>query len=614
MGNKLFTTTINKQLFNQYKFGGDLSKQKVVAKIFNPYGEGRWFLLNSDPEDPDYLWAIVSMHGNVEIGSVSRRDLESIRLTPFRLPLERDIYFSPKNAEEVYQGLMGGKFYAKGGKIHSSDDMYSLNVYDENNTLVTTRRFRAKHMKEAQEIVEYEYEDDIKTKYGDDLRFRIVLANPDDQISEPNLMKRGGELKKKFDEGGKVGESTEAPNPAYLMTLDEYLSSPIVPLMKEYDKFLKKNIDYLQSPEYYGYYYMPIEEAIELGEKTRFGTGERYGKTPEAHIRYNWSSAWERNTGNHNKLDYNEQQVFRKGETTPLSIVNDNNNFRDSFLQYYSLKDLTRIEKDEKKSNKRAIKRALDNDIYTKLYGSGKISLQRLKEITDSVGIKIPKRVLEANLEEKVDEDIKKSLSKLPKRSLDKLIELSNQLKEDLKPLQEEIFEREYKRYEEILPRYIGKTLTASEIGGVVPFYINVYNVKNETKYETSPRTGYRTYITYSTILGLRDNYKVFLTEHLNQYVEALAYKIIFTIMDNFKNITLPIKSVERIYIQVGYKGFEGAYKFTFENGSSFILKTQGIGAGGYNIQVYHFRYLSNIEAITLPDGTRTRDLSSFRG
>lgn len=126
MANKLFTAAIDRQLANQYKYGSDLSKQKVVTKIFNPYGEGRWYLLNSDPNDPDYIWAIVSMFGEVEIGSVSRRELESIRLTPYRLPLERDRYFDPINAEEVYQGLLGGKFYAKGGGFDQYGNAYGF--------------------------------------------------------------------------------------------------------------------------------------------------------------------------------------------------------------------------------------------------------------------------------------------------------------------------------------------------------------------------------------------------------------------------------------------------------------------------------------------------------
>lgn len=112
---KLFTKEINDKLFKQYPLGSDLSKQKVIAKIFNPYGNGRWFLINSDENDPDYLWAIVEMGGNVEMGSVSRSELEGIKLTPFRLGLERDLGFRPINAEELFKGLSEGKFYKRGG-------------------------------------------------------------------------------------------------------------------------------------------------------------------------------------------------------------------------------------------------------------------------------------------------------------------------------------------------------------------------------------------------------------------------------------------------------------------------------------------------------------------
>lgn len=139
MRNKLFTAAVNKQLANQYKYGSDLSKQKVVTKIFNPYGEGRWYLLNSDPNDPDYIWAIVTMYGNVEIGSVSRRELESLRLTPFRLPLQRDIYFDPINAEEVFNGLVAGKFYADGGEIVTEIRIGDPILYDYKLMYVTVK-------------------------------------------------------------------------------------------------------------------------------------------------------------------------------------------------------------------------------------------------------------------------------------------------------------------------------------------------------------------------------------------------------------------------------------------------------------------------------------------
>jgi|694.fasta_scaffold00162_50 hypothetical protein len=118
---KLFNKTIDRQLFNQYSLGSNLSKQEVVVKIFNPMGNGSWYILNSDPNDPDYLWAIVDLGYGAEVGSVSRSDLETYR-GRFGLGFERDLGFDPINAEELYNGLREGKFYADGGNIESFSD------------------------------------------------------------------------------------------------------------------------------------------------------------------------------------------------------------------------------------------------------------------------------------------------------------------------------------------------------------------------------------------------------------------------------------------------------------------------------------------------------------
>jgi len=124
----LFTKDIDKKLFAQYQMGADLENQMVVAKIFNPYGRGTWYLLNSDPSDPDYLWAIVDLF-EVETGSVSRSELESIKVPPFGLHLERDSGFTPINAAELYKGLMAGKHYAEGGEIteYQGTKAYTVN-------------------------------------------------------------------------------------------------------------------------------------------------------------------------------------------------------------------------------------------------------------------------------------------------------------------------------------------------------------------------------------------------------------------------------------------------------------------------------------------------------
>jgi len=127
---RLFTKDIDKQLFAQYPKGGDLENQKVVAKIFNPFGNGTWYLINSDPNDPNYLWAIVDLF-EVEVGSVSRMDLETIKVPPFRLGLERDMSFTPINAQELFDGLLQGKHFAKGGSIADSNKEMLLNQAEE---------------------------------------------------------------------------------------------------------------------------------------------------------------------------------------------------------------------------------------------------------------------------------------------------------------------------------------------------------------------------------------------------------------------------------------------------------------------------------------------------
>jgi hypothetical protein len=113
---KLFTKGIDKKLFAQYPKGGSLEGQKVIAKIFNPYGRGRWYIMNSDPDEPDYLWGIVELfQGEPEVGSFSREELENIKVGAFKLPLERDLYFDETDAMEVYNGLKSGKTFEHGG-------------------------------------------------------------------------------------------------------------------------------------------------------------------------------------------------------------------------------------------------------------------------------------------------------------------------------------------------------------------------------------------------------------------------------------------------------------------------------------------------------------------
>jgi len=112
----LFTPEIDKKLFEQYKYGSDMSKQDVVAKIFNPFGAGTWYVMNADPEEPDYLWGIVDLF-EVEMGSMSREELVSLRIPPLNVRLERDVSFKPIDAKELWTNLQDGKKYKFGGNV-----------------------------------------------------------------------------------------------------------------------------------------------------------------------------------------------------------------------------------------------------------------------------------------------------------------------------------------------------------------------------------------------------------------------------------------------------------------------------------------------------------------
>jgi len=102
---KLMTDKIAEQATKQYDKGSDM-EQMVVAKFFNPMGSWSWYLMNLG-EDKDYAWGIVD--GNaVEMGSWLMSDLQNQKL-PFGLGIERDRYFEPVKASELWEQLNKGE-------------------------------------------------------------------------------------------------------------------------------------------------------------------------------------------------------------------------------------------------------------------------------------------------------------------------------------------------------------------------------------------------------------------------------------------------------------------------------------------------------------------------
>ena len=100
---ELFTSEIIAKLEeNGKKSGGRLGHVPVV-KIFG--GPGTWLIAEYTPGDPDHLFGLCDLGmGFPEMGYVSRGELEGLRIPPFGLPLERDLYFTGKYPLVVYRG------------------------------------------------------------------------------------------------------------------------------------------------------------------------------------------------------------------------------------------------------------------------------------------------------------------------------------------------------------------------------------------------------------------------------------------------------------------------------------------------------------------------------
>jgi len=104
---KLFTKAIEAKAQEQFPLGSDMEKQVVVAKFFNTTGLGTWWLMNQDPNDPDYCWGVVQLY-ETEVGSFSKSELENFR-GRFGLGIERDLHFEEVNAKELFDDLNGNK-------------------------------------------------------------------------------------------------------------------------------------------------------------------------------------------------------------------------------------------------------------------------------------------------------------------------------------------------------------------------------------------------------------------------------------------------------------------------------------------------------------------------
>jgi len=89
-------------LFRKYGSQDGSKDPVVVAKFFNPSGSGTWYATEYYPEER-LFFGFVSIFGdhNDEWGYFSLDELESVRVPPFGLGIERDHWFEPQPISKV---------------------------------------------------------------------------------------------------------------------------------------------------------------------------------------------------------------------------------------------------------------------------------------------------------------------------------------------------------------------------------------------------------------------------------------------------------------------------------------------------------------------------------
>ena len=96
--NTLITKTLAKQ-FARIGDQRDAEDPMVVAKFFGG-SSATWYAISYDPESRTCFGFVTGL-GYPELGYFSITELESLKMPPFGLPVERDRWFTPCRLSEV---------------------------------------------------------------------------------------------------------------------------------------------------------------------------------------------------------------------------------------------------------------------------------------------------------------------------------------------------------------------------------------------------------------------------------------------------------------------------------------------------------------------------------
>ena len=98
---KLMTKEIEEKLKSSHTDNRPLMEREVVVKYFNPTGAGTWLITNGE-KDEDGNWLLFGYCHifDWEWGDVYLPELQELKLPPFGLGIERDLYAAYKPVKE----------------------------------------------------------------------------------------------------------------------------------------------------------------------------------------------------------------------------------------------------------------------------------------------------------------------------------------------------------------------------------------------------------------------------------------------------------------------------------------------------------------------------------
>lgn len=380
--------------------------------------------------------------------------------------------------------------------------------------------------------------------------------------------------------------------PAYLLTLNEY-QTQVVPLIKELQQIIKKNNAF----KFTSYGLLSYDEYVSYIKEN--GHVLLKYQTPQEIADYEFNAL---------SKDISDDTVNRKNEILNKLIT-----------EYAIPKQLLQYDKkDLIKSNKKLVRNAMQDGLYINYLLKDELTMQELEKIADSVDVKIPKKILETSPNTFVV-DYKKEFEMLDtvnKAIVEKAI---SELEAKIKPIDEKIYKAEYERILKLVNEQANaENVVYENINvGIQPYLVYNYKTKNVT-IEKRVRKKYYGEVIVKVLVAICDklilkpDYEKKISIAATELVNKLRANLVRTILEMLYKINNKISQIHIHDFKVGLKGYEATMKFDFENGSTFSISTNAVGAGGYNIQQFHYRYLTEFINVILPDGTKINNPTKY--